>query len=165
MSVSTKWPSQDLFTGVLLLALSGALFWACLSIKDFGAIGVGSAFVPRLTAGLLLIVGLVLMTAGWRARGTSVAAPTPEANGPKVFGGFPAVAISVVLMVGYLALLEPLGYLLASALYGFLQTLVLIKDAKRSFLLFAVIAACSAALFFYVFVQLFDISLPAGVLG
>lgn len=164
MSVSMKLPSMDLLTGVLLLALSGMLFWACLGIKDFGAIGVGSAFVPRLTAGLLLLVGLVLVAAGWRARAVT-AKPAQEADGPRVFGGFPAVALSVALMVGYLALLEPLGYLFASALYGFLQTLALIKDAKRSYLLFAVVAACSAALFFYVFVQLFEISLPSGILG
>lgn len=164
MSYSARLPSPDLITGALLLCLSGLLFWACMSIKDFAAVGVGSAFVPRLTAGLLLVVGLVLLTNGWVARRAPAKGEVVE-EGSRVFAGVPAVVLSIALMAGYLALLEPLGYLFASMLYGFLQILVLTKNAKRNYMLFAVLAACSAAAFYYVFVQLFEISLPAGILG
>ena len=79
--------------------------------------------------------------------------------------GLPAVAASVISMVIYMALLDPLGFLPASALYGFAQMLILAKDAKRAYLKFALIAALPAACFYYLFVNLFDISLPAGILG
>lgn len=164
MSSSIRLPSPDLITGALLLCLSALLFWACLSIKDFAAVGVGSAFVPRLTAGLLLVVGLVLLRNGWRARAVPRENESSE-QGSQVFTGTSAVALSIALMAGYLALLEPLGYLFASMLYGFLQILVLNKNAKRNYMMFAVLAACSAAAFYYVFVQLFEISLPSGILG
>ncbi|MFI8480109.1 tripartite tricarboxylate transporter TctB family protein [Pseudomonas sp. NPDC078700] len=164
MSVSIRLPSPDLITGTLLLCLSGVLFWACTGIKDFGAVGVGSAFVPRLTASLLLVISLVLMCNGWAKRSEPKKADVAEENS-RVFAGVPAVGVSILLMAGYLALLEPLGYLFASMLYGFLQILVLTKDAKRNYMMFAVLAVCSAAAFYYLFVQLFEISLPSGVLG
>jgi len=156
--------NPDLITGALLLILGLGLFWACMSVKDFAAIGVGSAFVPRLTAGLLTLVSLVLLANGFRARSTDELeiAASPE---NAVFGGLPAVATSVALMIGYLALLEPLGFLPASVLYVFAQMLVLRKHAADRYVLFGVTTVLAAVACNYLFVNLFDISLPQGILG
>lgn len=168
MRVAKRLPSPDLYTGILFLVISALLFWACMNIKEFAAIGVGSAFVPRLTAGLLLVVGLALLIDSWRQpRAAKTEAEMPESQQTTSSGlvGLPAVAASAVSMVIYMTLLDPLGFLPASALYGFAQMLILAKDAKRAYLKFALIAALPATCFYYLFVNLFDISLPAGILG
>lgn len=170
MRVAKRLPSPDRYTGIFFLTISALLFWACMNIKEFAAIGVGSAFVPRLTAGLLLVVGLALLIDSWRqprAAEAEAEAETTESQQTTSSGlvGLPAVAASVISMVIYMALLDPLGFLPASALYGFAQMLILAKDAKRAYLKFALIAALPAACFYYLFVNLFDISLPAGILG
>ncbi|NQD79511.1 tripartite tricarboxylate transporter TctB family protein [Pseudomonas sp. CrR14] len=166
MRVAKRLPSPDRYTGIFFLTISALLFWACMNIKEFAAIGVGSAFVPRLTAGLLLVVGLALLIDSWRqpraAEGETTESQQTTSSG---LVGLPAVAASVISMVIYMALLDPLGFLPASALYGFAQMLILAKDAKRAYLKFALIAALPAACFYYLFVNLFDISLPAGILG
>lgn len=166
MHAHKRLPSPDLITGAVFLTLSALLFWASLNIREFAAIGVGSAFVPRLTAGLLMVVAIALLIDGWRqtARPLAASKTAPPASAP-MFAGLPAVAASVVIMGLYLALLEPLGFLPASALYGFLQMLILAKDAKRTYLKFAVVTLLPAACFYYLFVNVFDISLPAGILG
>lgn len=166
MHAAKRLPSPDLITGAVFLGISILLFWASQHIREFAAIGVGSAFVPRLTAGLLMVVAVALLVDGWRQtirpRPRSKSAAPPSAA---MFAGLPAVAASVVIMGLYLALLERLGFLPASALYGFMQMLILAKDAKRAYLKFALVALLPAACFYYLFVNVFDISLPAGILG
>jgi len=164
MSTRNRSIHPDLITGALLLLLSIGLFWACMSVKDFAAIGVGSAFVPRLTAALLVVVSLVLLANGLRSK--EAPAKTDEQPGDEqVFGGLPAVFTSIVLMAGYLAMLEPLGFVLASVIYVFLQMLVLRKHAARRYVLFVAASVLPAIACNYLFVHLFEISLPAGILG
>ncbi len=165
MSTLKRLSTVDLLTGLALLLLAVALFWASLGVKDFAAIGVGSAFVPRLTAAGLALVAMVLLGSALHRQGEAPAETTDDASEPRVFGGLPAVATSAARMAGYLALLEPLGFLPASALYVFLQMIVLSKHNARRYGLFALCSLLPAIAFYYLFVNLFDISLPAGILG
>lgn len=169
MFKSNSQQHSDLITGALLLGLSGLLFWGCMSVKDFAATGVGAGFVPRLTAGLLLIVGLAIVASAWRtADRQEKCSSTPtdmqdtETDAP-FFGGLSAALTSIALMVAYLYLLTPLGFILSSAAYAFLQMLVLTKNAKKRYLLFAIAATLPAALAYYLFANVFEISLPAGL--
>lgn len=164
MSTRKHLLNPDLITGGLLLLLGLGLFWACTSVKDFAAIGVGSAFLPRLTAGLLTLLGLVLLGNGLRAP-SSKDPKNAAASTETVFGGLPAVVTSIALMAGYLALLEPLGFLPTSILYVFAQMLVLRKHAARRYALFGAITVLAAVVCNYLFINLFDISLPQGILG
>lgn len=166
MSAFSRLRTPDLITGAVFLSISLLLFWACLHIREFAAIGVGSAFVPRLTAALLLVVGITLLIDGWR-RQPAPEAPAPSAEPESIapLSGLTGVIASAVSMAIYLALLDPLGFLPASILYGFAQMLILLKGGRRQYLKLAVIAALPALFFYYLFVNVFDISLPAGILG
>ncbi len=166
MPVQRRFLRADVITGAVFLAISLTLFWASQHIREFAAIGVGSAFVPRLTAALLLVVAIAVLIDAWRQGATApIKAERQSPSEARVFAGLPAVALSVGLMGLYLALLEPLGFLPASALYGFAQMLILAKDARRTYFRFALLGLLPAAGFYYLFVNVFDISLPAGLLG
>lgn len=160
---------RDWLTGGLVVGLGVALFLASNAVKDFASVGVGSAFLPRLVAFVLLLSGLVILSQGLRrntpTQSSSEEESTVESDTPKVFGGLPGVALTVALMLAYLILLDTLGFLIASAAYVFLQILVLSKDAPRRLLSFALSAVIPALLAYFLFVNVFQISLPVGFLG
>ncbi|QJQ95341.1 MULTISPECIES: tripartite tricarboxylate transporter TctB family protein [Halomonadaceae] len=159
---------RDVITGCLLLALSGALFWASKNIKDFASIGVGADFMPLLTALLFLIVGLLMVSAPlWQQVVEPSIGLTVEVEGAErvIFGGIPAVMMSIVLMLGYLLFLDKIGFLLASAVYVFVQIQILVKGERRRHFLFVLVSVLAALISYYLFVHLFDISLPTGILG
>ena len=154
----------DALTGLASLALAVALYWASLDVRDFASIGVGAGFVPKLTAALFLLVGLTLIGSAWRSDKPVTAQDKPEPQEDETSGGVGAVALSIALMIGYVAVLDSAGFVLASIVYVFLQILILCKQHRRRYLLFALSAAIPAVLFYYVFVDVFDVSLPPGVL-
>ena len=80
-------------------------------------------------------------------------------------GGWGAVLISVVLMCAYVGFLESLGFILASTIYAFCQMLILAKNVKWNYLLFGAIALISSAVAYLLFVRVFQVMLPAGILG
>lgn len=156
---------RDLITGSVVMLGAVAMFVASANLKDFAAIGVGASFMPRLTALLLFIVGLVIVSSTWRTGGRNREPLKAQESEPGVFGGLPAVLLSIVLMFIYLALLDPLGFLLSSVLYAFAQMIVLTKDGNRRYMVFAVSSLVTAIAAYYLFVNVFDISLPAGLMG
>ncbi|GGJ80448.1 tripartite tricarboxylate transporter TctB family protein [Pseudomonas matsuisoli] len=155
----------DVLTGVISLGLSALLFWASLDVKDFGSIGVGASFVPKLTAVLFLLVGLALIGGAFAASKTSDVPADAKPEGEQTTGGIGAVALSVVLMAGYVAALDAVGFMISSVVYVFLQILILCKQHRRRYLMFALTSVVPAVALYYLFVDVFDISLPAGVLG
>lgn len=159
---------NDVLTGIAFLALSTILFWASLEIRDFASVGLGASFVPRLVAVLFFLIGLPLIIIGRRRVTEDVSNETSgvmDVQQQKVFGGMPAVAVTIGLMAGYLWLMQPLGFIITSTGYVFLQTLVLKKDSEKRYVLFALTSVLPTLFAYYLFVNVFGISLPVGLLG
>lgn len=73
-------------------------------------------------------------------------------------------ALSVVYIIVYLALIEPLGFILASVLYLFGQIMLLSQRGKRHPLLYLVIAAAVSLACYLFFRNVFYLMLPSGLL-
>lgn len=158
---------NDVFIGIAFLILSALLFWASLDVKDFSSVGVGASFMPRLIAGLFLIISLPLIIKGSRStlqQGRTEPIISEHAVQTKVFGGLPGVAISILLMYGYMLAIQSIGFIISSSIYVFLQTLVLTKDSEKRYILFLLTSILPTIATYYFFVDVFGISLPAGVL-
>lgn len=159
---------RDVVTGGLSVLLGLGLYLASLSIVNFGAAVIGSSFMPRLCAAAFVVFGAILVVSGLRARAVT-ARPLDEAQHAlrldRKISGAAAVAVSLVLMAGYVAALQPLGYILASALYIVLQILVLSSRGPVAWLRLLVIAGLSSALAYLLFVHVFQVTIPAGILG
>ena len=75
------------------------------------------------------------------------------------------VALTLALIAGYIAALRPLGFPIATAIYLFLQFMVLTPQGSgRSLPLYAGLAALASGLIFATFRYGFDLLLPAGPL-
>jgi putative tricarboxylic transport membrane protein len=74
------------------------------------------------------------------------------------------VWLTFVLIFLYLALLEPLGFLLSTAVYLFFQFIVLSRK-KPNLPLYGLLSISTSAIVYYLFVKVFILFLPAGILG
>lgn len=170
MLVDKQQKYRDIVTGCILLLLSAALFRASQNIQDFASIGVGANFLPLLTAVLFLLIGFTIVIESFRKPKlketiSETSDTQEEANDKAVFGGLPSVFLSILLMVIYFLSLEKLGFLISTMMYVFLQIQVLEKNKTRNHRLFLITTLISVVVLYFLFANVFDISLPAGVLG
>ncbi|MBM3605069.1 MAG: tripartite tricarboxylate transporter TctB family protein [Alphaproteobacteria bacterium] len=162
---------KDVIVG---LAMTGAgiiylRMTAALPTKD----GVDAATVPTMLAWMMIALGLAELVGAWRRHSAQatrdLTAPTlatatvPPA--PAVSSGMVTVVLTLVLIAGFVAALRPLGFPIATALYLFLQFLLLTPRSSRPpVALYAGLAAGASALIFATFRYGFDLLLPAGPL-
>lgn len=78
------------------------------------------------------------------------------------------MALTFVLLIGYVGLLELVGFVIMSSIFIFLMTMWLLpKDQrnKKQIILTAIIAVVFASCVYLLFVKGFALTLPAGILG
>lgn len=119
--------------------------------------GVDAATVPTILAWMMIGLGAIELVGALRR---------PDDERPKAAsGGLLTVALTLALIACYIAALPVLGFPIATALYLFLQFLVLSPPAARPPVAFcAGLAVAAAAIIFATFRYGFDLLLPAGPL-
>jgi len=139
--------SSDRILGALLILLAALVFWSAQSLViPFAADPLGPKGFPSAVALILAFCGALLLA----GRGTPFAWPERRA----------APALLIVAMVGYALLLEPLGFLLATAA---LAAGVALLFNARPWLALVTGAVTSVALW-ALFDKLLDLPLPQGVI-
>ena len=161
---------KNFLTGVGVIILGLFMYFASFDIQEFIRTRVGASFVPRVASSLFVILGGILILGSFRC---TVPTETPEyateeeeeEEGEKVFGGLPAVFLSLILMIAYVGLMESVGFIITSVVYIFLQILVLAKQGPHNYLVFGLISIVVPIVVFYLFVNVFKVLIPAGILG
>ncbi len=148
---------RDILAGALLLLLAAAIFIYSFSIKVLIPVDIGSGFFPRLVSVLLGIVSLPIIGGGLRRylgeKGTPFIPP---------YGNTFGVVATILCMGAYIALLDTLGFLLASILYLLAQFSVLAANTRRSRIRAGVLRLLVPAGVCEIFVYGFDMILPEG---
>jgi putative tricarboxylic transport membrane protein len=144
--------------GVFLLAAAVAILLAVFAIPGRGGYSTsGPRFVP-----LIVAIGLILLSAAFLVR-TFVRPDTELAERSAAEDAathWATPALLVVAMVAYALLLEPLGYILATALF-FVPVARLL--GSRSIVRDVVTGLLLAVGLFTAFTQYLGVSLPAGL--
>lgn len=139
-----------LATGLIYLFLT-----ANLPRKAF----IDAAFVPYLLAAGMCILGVLQLLAAWGQ------APREDAAAAEAGPDYLTVGKTLGLIVGYIAVLQWLGFPIATVAYLYLQFLVLTPHEHRiSHGRYLLIALCASAFIYIVFRHGFDLLLPAGLL-
>jgi putative tricarboxylic transport membrane protein len=147
-------------SGSVLFALAVAMFIASLGIKKMLVVGVGSGFAPRLAAVLLAWVSVGIVVKGFRALSTDT-----ERRRDRTPGGGGLAFATFVLIVLYIGLLEKVGFIMMTFVYLIGQFYVLAPKGDRHLISFIIVGAMVALAIYYTFVKVFDLMLPAGLLG
>ena len=160
---------KELIIGIAMLGAS--LTYLVLAQQLPGHDGVDAATVPKLLAGFLSLLGLMQLVSAFakpKAAAEPAASPAPaEAEEPTVEIVEPKTVIKTLgLILGYMALLGPVGFPIMTVVYLYLQFIVLTPaNQKARHLTYLLIAVICSALIFLLFREAFDLLLPAGLLN
>ena len=150
---------RDIIIGGFFLALAVIVYISSFSIKKLVVSRIGSDFVPQLMAIVLAILSIILII---QALTTKTTSPN-DTETPSRAHRF-SVAATFILIFFYLILLEPVGFLISSAVYLFFQFTVL-SPTKINIPLYGLLSISTSVLLYFLFVNAFSLFLPAGILG
>jgi len=157
---------KELIIGVAMLGASIA--YLVMAYRVPGHDGIDAATVPTLLAILLCLLGALqtLSAIGNRARPAAESeADEPEQTSTSVVEPL-TVLKTLGLILIYVVLLGPVGFPIMTALYLYLQFIVLTPvNQKVRHLPYAAIAVVTSAVIYLLFREAFDLLLPAGLLN
>ncbi|WP_417701138.1 tripartite tricarboxylate transporter TctB family protein [Pseudomonas sp.] len=159
---------KELIIGIAMLGAS--LAYLVMAQQLPGHDGVDAATVPKLLAGFLSLLGVMQLISAFAKPkvATEPASPAPvEADEQPAEVIEPKTVFKTLgLILGYMALLGPVGFPIMTVVYLYLQFLVLTPvNQKARHLTYLLIAVACSAIIFLLFREAFDLLLPAGLLN
>ncbi len=156
---------RDLLVGVIVGLFSILYYIGALQIKMYKGLGVSvidSSEVPKKWAIFLLLLSVMLIVRSLRRMKKSLGT---DASLKELLVLNKEVGLTFVLLAIYTIFLKQLGFVIATFLYIFFQTLVLTKKEKRNYKLVIILAVVFSVLIDYVFVEWLSVLLPKGIIG
>lgn len=159
--------NKNVLIGFAMLAAGIGYLSLIMGLPRRGA--VDATFIPYMLASAMILLGGLQTAMAWlRPAPSSVPATTDDEqvdDSPAIQPSYGTVVLTLVLVAAFIALLRPLGFPIAAALYLFFQFIVLTPaDHKPAYALYAGLAVVCSAVIFVAFRYGFDLILPAGPL-
>lgn len=160
---------KDLIPGIVLFIFSVLYLLLSCQIEIFtgsGATPLDARFAPRFWGSILLILSAMLIYRGIKKKNELDEYDKSEKltlkekiyNSREVFLTFGSLTI-------YILGLEPVGFILMTILYIFVQIMILTEKQQRNYKAAIILAVPSAVIIDYVFVRMLNVMLPSGILG
>ena len=162
---------KNLIPGIVLTIFSIIYLVLTSQIKKFSGLGsdpLGARAIPYLWGISLLVLSLILVVRGIKQRNLAIKNNTlvkSELNFTGMIKENREIVLTFVSLAVYIALLEPVGFLIMTAIYLFIQTLILTPKEKRNYIVTLITSIVIAVALDYVFVCLLNVLLPLGIFG
>ncbi len=158
---------SDIVTGACLLVFSGFVFYHAGSIRLLGKQIITARAFPRTLAVLLAVLSVWMIVEGFMklARDKPVSPPADE--GPARAGDYSGamrIGLTILSLVLYILCMRPVGFLLSTIAYTFVQTLILTPREKRNYRLAGATAIVLPTIIYVIFLYGFRLMLPLGIL-
>jgi len=147
--------SADLTTGALLALLGAATLIATRGIKGMAGESLDPRTLPSLVGWALVLIGTGIVASAWRYRGAPIGVHWPDRRGRQ------RLRVTAVALIGYAALIEPLGFPLITALFVAALAWYLGRYRVWTMLL---LGAASGAVVYYVFMEFLGLNFPLGLI-
>ena len=148
---------------VAVVALGVVVLFGTFGLSAGGGYSpVGPGFFPLVVAGGLLVFGLVFLV---RTTVSPDAYLGEKAAAESAATHWPTVGLLLVVLVAYAFVLDPLGYVFATALFFPAAAYVLGGRRTREVVRNLVIGLAVGALIFFGFTELLEVRLPDGLLA
>ncbi|MGE4283027.1 MAG: tripartite tricarboxylate transporter TctB family protein [Clostridia bacterium] len=162
--------NKDIISGIFLFLVAVFFYVGSFFIENLTGARIGPSFVPQLVSIVLAIISILIVADGIKhlklndsleiekeKKEKSGTAKTPLYKN--------AVLLSIINMWIYIGLMKPLGFMIMTFIYLFTQFIILSKQGKRQYLLSVIISLIVSVVTYYLFVNAFNLMLPAGILG
>lgn len=149
----------NLLAGMLFLAFTIVYALQIPGIRITRMALINSAFYPKIVAVFLLLLSclqIVVSVVVLRRAQPSAAAPDKK--------DIRCVILTLMLALAYTLALEPVGFLISSVVYIFVQTIVMCPRNEMRPAKFAFIAVVASFVIYYAFRNGLSLMLPAGPL-
>ena len=162
---------KNLFPGIVLTIFSIIYLVLTSQIKKFSGLGsdpLGARAIPYLWGISLLVLSIILVVRGIKQRTEAIKNNTyvkTQLNIANIAKENREIVMTFVSLAIYIALLEPVGFLIMTAIYLFIQTLKKKKKEKRNYIVTLITSIVIAVALDYVFVCLLNVLLPLGIFG
>ena len=151
--------TRAIICSLIVLAFGAAMIYFVKDVRRVIRSDVGSAFVPTLIGWCIVVTGACKLL-------YSIFTGLKEENKKIVFDQdmFGGIG-TIILMVLYMLAFQPVGFVVSSAVYLFLQMLLFSEKSNRKIILFAVIAVLLPLAIDALFVYVIKMPLPVGIFG
>ena len=147
--------TADLVTGGLAVGVGLVTLVASRSIKAMAGESLDPRTLPMMVGWAMILAGGGIVYSGWRYRGDPVPVHWPDR------GGLRRLAATAVLLLVYVALIEPIGFPLVTAAFVAAHSWYL--GRYRPWLTI-VGGLASGIVVYYVFMQLLELTFPLGLI-
>lgn len=145
---------RNILVSVLFLAFGLFLFIQSMGIQKMMKNDVGSGFFPKVIAVALMGVSVIRLVMALRE---------PEEAAKKSNSDMKGGWITIALIAAYVLAFNAVGFLLSTAVFLFLEMLVLTPAEKRSLPLLGVISVAAPLFIYVLFVYVINTPLPKGI--
>lgn len=143
----------------VVLLISGVALWVRAQAIDAGTtMGQGSDFMPRICATMWVILAAILVLQAMKM---------PSGTDKELDINMKGYLLTLVYLFAYIALLNIVGFSIASILYIFAQMMLYVPDdarTKRNIIIFVVLAVVIPIAVEQLFANVFSLLLPTGIL-
>ncbi len=146
----------DMVVSAIFFLMGAWVLWQATLLPTFSVFGPGPEFMPNVLGVLLLILSAVLFVNSWR-KSPSI----PEGFVPDRKGLF-RIAVMIVALFLYTALLEVVGYLPLTFAYA---VFMLLAMWRARWYVSLVVAVAITFGFYWAFVVVLGVPAPKGILG
>lgn len=157
---------NDLITGVVMALLSMGYLFEAAQVKVFSGMGksiVNSGTIPKVWGGCLLFLSILLIIRALKGKKEKKA--EGSVSWLEKMKENREVAVTFLLLLAYIGIMDFAGFVISSMLYIFLQAVILTPYEKRSYKMAALLSVAFSVGIYYVFVEWLMVLLPAGILA
>ena len=147
---------KNLVVSLVFMAFGIFLFVESMGIKHMMKNDVGSAFFPKVVAVAITGVSVIRLIMTLREP-----ASERKKSNSDLKGGW----LTIVLIAAYVMAFQPVGFIISTMVYLFLQILVLVPKEKRSWPLTIIISVVAPLAIYGLFTYLISSPLPKGLWG
>lgn len=158
---------REVIGGSVFFLFAATYFVMAFQIPTFNDGFISSDFMPKVYGAILMLLSVIQIIQGVLNKKHADCQEENQTDLTIQQIAF-SVALTFVLLIGYVGLLELVGFVIMSSIFIFLMTMWLLpKDQrnKKQIILSAIIAVVFASCVYLLFVKGFALTLPAGILG
>ena len=153
----------DIVTGIFYAVLGGVVIFLSQQLPKSKVMKIGPDFMPMLIGIVILILALILLVTSIK---NFKANSEKAASMPADTSDYKRVLASLILVVIYVNILAPVGFIVSTLGYLFLQIVVLAPNDRRTLkhlTSYAILDIVFVFIVFFLFRYGFKIVLPAGI--
>lgn len=147
---------RNLIVSFLFMAFGIFLFIESMGIKHMMKNDVGSGFFPKIIAVVIIVVSVIrLVMTLLEVEGEK------KKSDSDMVGGWS----SIVLIGAYVIAFRPVGFIIDTVIYLFIQMLILTPKEKRNIPMIGIIAVVAPICIYVLFTYVINTPLPKGIFG